>query len=101
VPRSAHEHSFSVFPEIYLERSEHATDPIETCTITLARPISRRSKTNTSPVSIMRSCATSVRSAALYMRLFVHFANLYDGHHKARLSFPKRLRRHLPGMVGV
>jgi hypothetical protein len=24
------------------------------------------------------------------MRLFVHFANLYDGHHKARLSFPKR-----------
>jgi hypothetical protein len=24
------------------------------------------------------------------MRLFLHFANLYDGHHKARLSFPKR-----------
>jgi hypothetical protein len=24
------------------------------------------------------------------MRLFYHFANLYDGHHKSRLSFPKR-----------
>ena len=27
---------------------------------------------------------------ALYMRLFFHFANLYDGHHRTRLSFPKR-----------
>jgi hypothetical protein len=26
----------------------------------------------------------------LYMRLFFHFANLFDGHHKDRLSFPKR-----------
>jgi hypothetical protein len=27
---------------------------------------------------------------ALYMRLFFHFANLYDGHHKNGLTFPKR-----------
>jgi hypothetical protein len=27
---------------------------------------------------------------AIYMRLFFHFANLYDGHHKDRLTFPKR-----------
>jgi hypothetical protein len=27
---------------------------------------------------------------ALYMRLFFHLANLYDGHHRTRLSFPKR-----------
>ena len=33
------EHSFSIFPEIYLERAERATDPIEKCTVTLARPI--------------------------------------------------------------
>ena len=33
------EHSFNIFPEIYLERREHATDPIEACTVTLARPI--------------------------------------------------------------
>jgi hypothetical protein len=33
------EHSFNIFPEIYLERREHATDPIEACTVTIARPI--------------------------------------------------------------
>jgi hypothetical protein len=27
---------------------------------------------------------------ALFMRLFFHFANLYDGHHQKRLSFSKR-----------
>jgi hypothetical protein len=27
---------------------------------------------------------------ALFMRLFFHFANLYDGHHRSRLSFSKR-----------
>jgi hypothetical protein len=27
---------------------------------------------------------------ALYMRLFFHFANLFDGHHRDRLTFPKR-----------
>src|SRR5437016_4085550 len=32
----------------------------------------------------------STISQALYMRLFFHFSNLYDGHHKKRLSFPKR-----------
>src|SRR6202140_544122 len=29
------EHSFNIFPEVYLERAERATDPIETCTVTL------------------------------------------------------------------
>ena len=33
------EHSFCIFPEIYVERREHATDPIEACTVTLARPV--------------------------------------------------------------
>lgn len=27
---------------------------------------------------------------AIYMRLFFHFANLYDGHNRERLAFPKR-----------
>src|ERR1019366_8208383 len=27
------EHSFNIFPEIYLERAEQATDPIEACTV--------------------------------------------------------------------
>ena len=38
-PEKFVEHSFNIFPEIYLERREHATDPIEACTVTLARPI--------------------------------------------------------------
>ena len=32
-------HSFNIFPEVYLERAERETDPVETCTVTLARPI--------------------------------------------------------------
>jgi len=27
---------------------------------------------------------------AFYMRLFFHFANLYDGHHQKRVTFVKR-----------
>src|SRR5712691_6760549 len=27
------EHSFNIFPEVYLERAESETDPIETCTV--------------------------------------------------------------------
>src|SRR5438309_7986334 len=30
------QHSFNIFPEVYLERAERATDPIEKCTVTLA-----------------------------------------------------------------
>src|SRR5204862_1735230 len=33
------EHSFSIFPEILIERREFASDPIEACTIKLAEPI--------------------------------------------------------------
>jgi Replication initiator protein A len=85
------EHSFNIFPEIYLERREHATDPIEACTVTIARPIM---------VSLQDGHFTCLNHAlmqqlgtigqALYMRLFFHFANLYDGHHRSRLSFSKR-----------
>lgn len=85
------EHSFSVFPEILLERAEHATDPIETCTITLARPIVASLQDEHFTClnhALMRGLSTI--GQAIYMRLFLHFANLYDGHHKTRLSFPKR-----------
>ena len=33
------EHSFNVFPQIWIERREFASDPIEACTVTLADPI--------------------------------------------------------------
>jgi hypothetical protein len=85
------EHSFNIFPEIWIERREFASDPIEACTVSLADPI----------VSSLRDehfvCLNHATmqqlgtiGQALYMRLFFHFANLYDGTNIARLGFQKR-----------
>jgi Replication initiator protein A len=85
------EHSFNIFPEIYLERREHATDPIEACTVTLARPIMASLQDGHFTClnhGLMQQLGTI--GQALFMRLFFHFANLYDGHHRNRLSFSKR-----------
>jgi hypothetical protein len=85
------EHSFNIFPEIYVERREHATDPIEACTVTLARPIMTSLQDGHFTClnhGLMQQLGTV--GQALYMRLFFHFANLYDGHHRSRLSFSKR-----------
>jgi hypothetical protein len=85
------EHSFNIFPEIYLERREHATDPIEACTVTLARPIMTSLQDGHFTClnhGLMQQLGTI--GQAFYMRLFFHFANLYDGHHQKRLTFVKR-----------
>ncbi len=85
------EHSFNFFPEIYLERREHATDPIEACTVTLARPIMTSLQDGHFTClnhGLMQQFGTIGQT--LFMRLFFHFANLYDGHHRSRLSFSKR-----------
>src|SRR6266851_1904947 len=85
------EHSFNIFPEILIERREFASDPIEACTITLAAPIitSLEDKHFTClNHPLMQGLGTI--GQALYMRLFFHFANLYDGRNGARLAFPKR-----------
>lgn len=85
------EHSFNIFPEIYVERREHATDPIEACTVTLARPIMASLQDGHFTClnhGVMQQLGTI--GQALFMRLFFHFANLYDGHHRSRLSFSKR-----------
>jgi len=85
------EHSFNVFPEVYLERAQHESDPIEACTVTLARPIVASLQDGHFTClnhALMQELGTI--GQAFYMRLFFHFANLYDGHHKARLSFSKR-----------
>jgi hypothetical protein len=85
------EHSFNIFPEIWIERREFASDPIEACTVSLADPI----------VSSLRDehfvCLNHATmqqlgtiGQALYMRLFFHFANLYDGANIAGLGFQKR-----------
>ena len=85
------EHSFNVFPQIWIERRELASDPIEACTITLADPI---------VASLQDEHFTCLNHAlmvqlgtigqALYMRLFFHLANLYDGANRQRLVFQKR-----------
>ena len=87
----AAEHSFNIFPEIYLERAQSEHDPIERCTVTLAHPIIASLQDDHFTClnhALMREPGTI--GQALFMRLFFHFANHYDGHHKNRLSFPKR-----------
>jgi hypothetical protein len=85
------EHSFNIFPEIYVERREYATDPIEACTVTLARPIMTSLQDGHFTClnhGLMQQLGTI--GQAFYMRLFFHFANLYDGHHQKRVTFAKR-----------
>jgi len=85
------EHSFNIFPQIWIERREFASDPIEACTVTLAEPIlaSLRDEHFTC-LNHDRIGALGTIGQALYMRLFFHFANLYDGKNSAALRFQKR-----------
>jgi hypothetical protein len=85
------EHSFNIFPEIRIERREFASDPIEACTIMLAEPIlaSLREDHFTCLNHALMSQLGTI-GQAIYMRLFFHFANLYDGNNARSLSFPKR-----------
>ena len=85
------EHSFTIFPEILIERREFPSDPIEACTITLAAPIvsSLQDKHFTClNHTLMQQLATI--GQALYMRTFFHFANHYTGVNRSRLIFQKR-----------
>jgi hypothetical protein len=85
------EHSFNIFPEILIERREFASDPIEACTITLAAPIvASLEEEHFTCLSHSLMLGLGTIGQALYMRLFFHFANLYDGREKSRLSFSKR-----------
>jgi hypothetical protein len=85
------EHSFNIFPEVYLERAESETDPVETCTVTLARPIVQSLNDEHFTClnhTLMQELGTI--GQALYMRLFFHFANLYQDHPRHRPTFSKR-----------
>lgn len=85
------EHSFNVFPEILIERREFASDPIESCTVTLAAPIVASLQEQHFTClnhEIMTQLGTI--GQALYMRLFFHFANLYDHGNGLRLALQKR-----------
>src|ERR1700681_938635 len=74
------EHSFNIFPEILVERREFASDPIEACTITLADPIiaSLEDEHFVCLNHLLMHPLPTV-AQALYMRLFFHLANIYDG----------------------
>ena len=85
------EHSFNIFPEIWIERREFASDPIEACTVSLADPIVSSLRDEHFVClnhGMMQQLGTI--GQALYMRLFFHFANLYDGANIERLRFQKR-----------
>jgi hypothetical protein len=85
------EHSFTILPEILIERREFASDPIEACTITLAAPIVQSLQDEHFTClnhGLMQELGTI--GQALYMRCFFHFANLYTGVNGTRLTFQKR-----------
>lgn len=85
------EHSFNIFPEVYLERAESENDPVETCTVTLARPIIQSLEDEHFTClnhALMQQLGTI--GQALYMRLFFHFANLHQDNPRKRPTFSKR-----------
>jgi hypothetical protein len=85
------EHSFNIFPEIFLERREFASDPIEACTITLANPIiASLQEEHFTCLNHPLMMQLGTIGQALYMRTFFHFANLYTGVNGSRLAFQKR-----------
>ena len=84
------EHSFNIFPQIWIERREFASDPIEACTVMLADPIVQSLQDEHFVClnhALMQQLGTI--GQALYMRLFFHFANLYTSPAQ-HLSFQKR-----------
>jgi hypothetical protein len=85
------EHDFSIFNEVLIERRASPTDPIVACTIVIADPIiqSLNDKHFTCLNHALMQNLSTIGSA-LYMRLFYHFATLYDGHHVDRVVFKKR-----------
>lgn len=85
------EHDFSIFNEVFIERRASPRDPLVACTIVLADAIvqSLQDEHFTCLNHLLMQQLGTI-GQALYMRLFFHFANLYDGHHKKRLAFSKR-----------
>jgi hypothetical protein len=85
------EHDFSIFNEVMLERHASHTDPIVACTIVLADPIiqSLDDKHFTCLNYVLMQQLGTI-GQALYVRLSFHFATMYDGHHRNRVSFRKR-----------
>ena len=74
-----HEHSFNIFPEIIISRRDEHSPVIEACVVALAEPVLaslRDSHFTCLNFALMNELGTI--GQALYMRLFFHFANLYE-----------------------
>lgn len=85
------ERDFSIFNEVMIERRESHHDPIVACTIVLADPIVQALEDeHFTCLNHALMTRVSTIGQAIYMRLFFHFANLYDGRSRNRLTFTKR-----------
>lgn len=85
------ERDFSIFDEVMIERRESHRDPIVACTIVLADPIVQALEDeHFTCLNYGLMMRVSTIGQAIYMRLFFHFANLYDGRSGKRLFFAKR-----------
>ena len=85
------ERDFSIFNEVMIERRESHSDPIVACTIVLADPIVQALEDeHFTCLNHRLMTRVSTIGQAMYMRLFFHFANLYDGRSRNRLAFIKR-----------
>ena len=85
------ERDFSIFNEVLIERRSSHRDPIRACTLTLAEPIIRALEDeHFTCLNHFLMLRLGTIGQALYMRLFFHFANLYDGRRRERLGFTKR-----------
>jgi hypothetical protein len=85
------ERDFSIFNEVMIERRESHHDPIVACSIVLADSIVQALEDEHFTClnhGLMKQLSTI--GQATYMRLFFHFANLYDGHSRKQLVFAKR-----------
>jgi hypothetical protein len=85
------EHSFNIFPEVTISRRAENSPDIEACVVAIAEPILaslRDSHFTCLNYTLISQLGTI--GQALYMRLFFHFANLYEEVGKSRLSVTKR-----------
>ena len=94
------EHSFNVFPQIWIERREFASDPIEACTITLADPIvaSLQDEHFTCLNHALMMQPRHHRPGALHAPLLSSRQSLRRCKQPAP-RVPKTIRRHLHGMA--
>jgi len=85
------EKRFNIFSNTRIERREFASDPIETCTITLAEPIVKSLQDeHFTCLNHSLIIALGTMGQALYIRLLFHFANRFDGRNRDQLEFRKR-----------